>query len=160
NLPAAIPEYIRAADALPDDRAVQMKATEVLLLTRRFEDAKARVAALLEKNPKDVGALLLHADAIAALQDPTAAIKEIEEALKVSPDSSRVFVTLGAVRMQGGEAKEAESAFRQAISLEPSSINARLALANFLWAAGRVPEAEATIKEAIAKEPQHELANR
>ena len=160
NLRAAFPEYIRAADALPDDRDAQMKATQVLLLSGQFEDAKARVAALLKKNPKDVEALLLHANAMAALRDPAGAIAEIEEALKVSPDSSRAFVNLGAVRMQSGEAKEAEAAFRQAIALEPSSVDAKLALANFLWADGRAPETEATIKEALAKEPQHLLANR
>lgn len=160
NIRAAFPEYVRAADALPDDRKAQLKATEVLLLSRRFEDAKARVAVLLEKNPKDVEALLLHANAMAALRDPAGAITEIEEALKVDPNSSRAFLNLGAVRMHSGAAKEAEAAFRKAIELEPSSVDARLALANFLWAAERAPEAETVIKDALAKEPQHLLANR
>src|SRR5688500_19391443 len=39
NIRAAFPEYVRAADALPDDRKAQVKAIEVLLLARRFEDA-------------------------------------------------------------------------------------------------------------------------
>jgi tetratricopeptide (TPR) repeat protein len=160
NVRAAFPEYVRAADALPDDRKAQIKATEVLLLSRRFEDAKARVATLLAKNPKDVEALLLHANALAALRDPAGAITEIEEALKVDPNSSKAFVNLGTVRMQSGKAKEAEAAFRKAIELDPALVNARLAYANFLWAAERQTEAEAVIKEALAKEPQHLLANR
>src|SRR5687767_1505146 len=45
NLRAAFPEYIRAADALPDHRDAQIKATQVLLMTGRFDDAKARAAA-------------------------------------------------------------------------------------------------------------------
>src|SRR5688572_9188933 len=150
NIRAAFPEYVRAADALPDDRKAQVKAIEVLLLSRRFEDAKARVATLLAKNPKDVEALLLHANALAALRDPAGAITEIEEALKVDPTSSRAFVNLGAVRMRSGEAKEAEAAFRKAIELEPASMDAKLAYANFLWAAERAAEAEAVIKEALA----------
>ena len=89
NPRAAFPEFIRAADALPDDRKAQVRATQVLLLARRFEDAKARAAALLAKNPKDVEVMLLHASAMATLRDPAGAIAEIEEALKVSPDSSR-----------------------------------------------------------------------
>ena len=120
NLRAAFPEYIRAADALPDDRKAQVKATQVLLLSGRFEDAKARAAALLAKNPKDVEVMLLHANAMAALRDPAGAIAEIEEALKVNPDSSPAFMNLGAVRMRSGEAKAAEAAFRQAIALDPS----------------------------------------
>ena len=132
----------------------------MLLLGGRFEDAKARAAVLLQKNDKDVEAMLLHANAMAALRDPAGAIAQIEEALKISPDSSKAFVNLGVVRMQSGEAKQAEAAFRQAIALEPASVDPRLALANFLWSSERAPEAEATLKEVLAKEPQHLLANR
>src|SRR5262245_20050865 len=64
NLRAAAPEFIRAADALPDNRDVQIKATRILLLGGRFEDAKARATRLLTKNPKDVDALLLRANAL------------------------------------------------------------------------------------------------
>ena len=70
---AAYPEFIRAADALPDNRDVQIKATEILLLGGRFEDAKARAAMLLTKNPTDVDALLLRANAITGLQREFAA---------------------------------------------------------------------------------------
>ncbi len=160
NLRAAFPEYIRAADALPDNRDVQIKATQILLLGGRFEDAKSRADALLKKNPKDVDVILLRANAMAALQDPAGAITEIEEALKIKPDSSVVYVNLGAARMGTGDAKQAEAAFRQAIELDPSSLDAKLAWANFLWSADRAAEAEATIKEVLAKEPQHLLANR
>jgi len=160
NLQAAYPEYIRAADALPDNHDVQLKATRILLLSGQFEDAKARAAGLLEKNPKDVEALLLRANAMAGLRDPAGAIAEIEEAIKINPESSQAFVSLGAIRMNGGDAKLAEAAYRQAIALEPESMGAKLALANFLWAAGRAPEAEAALKEVLAKDPQHLLANR
>jgi len=160
NLTSAFPEYIRAADALPGNREVQLKAIQVLLLARRFDDAKARVSALLTKNPQDVDALLLHANAMVGLRDPAGAIAEIEEALKVNPDSSRAFVNLGAVQMQSGDAKEAEFAFRRAIALEPDSLDALLAFANFLWSAARAPEAEATLKTALSKDPQNLLANR
>src|SRR6266487_200605 len=157
NLRAAFPEFIRAADALPDSRDAQIKATQILLLGRRFEDAKARAAALLTKNPKDVDALLLRANALALLKDPAGAIAEIEEALKVQPNESRTFVNLGAVRMGSGDAMEAEAAFRKAISLDPSSVNAHLAFANFLWSAGRPAEAEHEVKQALSLQPRHLL---
>lgn len=160
NLRLAFPEYIRAADALPDNREVQIKATQILLLGGRFEDAKARATALVTKDPKDIEALLLRANAMAALKDPAGAITEIEEALKVNPSDSRAFVNLGAVRMQTGESKEAEAAFRQAVALQPASIDAHLALANYLWANNRAAEAEASIKSALAVDGKHLLANR
>jgi tetratricopeptide (TPR) repeat protein len=160
NLRAAFPEFVRAADALPDNRDAQIKATEVLLLGRRFEDAKARSATLLAKDPKDIDAILLHANALAALKDPDGAIAEIEEALKVDPNESRAFVNLGAVRMNSGDAAEAEAAFRKAITLDPSSANAHLAFANFLWSSRRPADAEDEIKQVLARQPRHLLANR
>src|SRR5687768_6265528 len=155
NLRAAFPEYVRAADALPDNREAQIKATQVLLLTGRFEDAKTRATALVTKNPKDVEALILRANAMVALKDPAGALAEIEEALKVNPDDSRTFVNLGAIRMNTGDGREAEAAFRQAIALDPSSVDAHLALANFLWAAERPSEAEQAIKHALSLQPQN-----
>src|SRR5215203_1520255 len=160
NLQAAFPEFVRAADALPDNRDAQLKATELLLLAGRFEDAKSRAEGLLAKNPKDIDAMLLRANAMAGLRDPAGAIAEIEEALKISPDNSRAFINLGAVRTQGGDVKQAEAAFRQAVALDLSSVNAKLALANFLWASQRGPEAEAMLKDVLAKEPKHLVANR
>ena len=158
--PAAFLEYIRAADALPDNRDAQLKATQVLLMGGRFDDAKARADTLLQKDARDVDAILLRANATAMLRDPAGAMAQIEEALKISPESSLVFVNLGAVKMRTGEAKEAEAAFRQAIALEPTSVDAKLALANFLLAAERAPEAESILKDVLAKDPQHLLANR
>jgi tetratricopeptide (TPR) repeat protein len=160
NLRDAYAEYIRAADAWPDNREAQLKATQLLLLAGRFDDAKARAGALLAKSPQDIDAILLRADAMAALKDPAGAIAEIEEATRVSPNDSRAFVTLGAVRMRSGEGKDAEAAFRKAIALDRSSAEARLALANYLWAAGRLDEAEHAIADALTLAPDHLLANR
>ena len=58
NIQAAFPEFVRAADALPDNRDAQLKATQVLLMGGRFDDAKARAEALLKKNAKDVDAMM------------------------------------------------------------------------------------------------------
>ncbi len=160
NNPAGYAEYIRAADALPNNRDAQIKATQILLVGGRFEDAKTRAASLIEKNPKDIEAMLLRANAMAALKDPAGAVEEVEQAMKVSPEDSRALVSLGAIRLRSGDAAQAEAAFRQAIALDPNSVDAQLALANFLFTAGRTDEAEQTIKRALSIDPQHVLANR
>ena len=160
NIPAAFPEYVRAADALPNNRDVQIKATELLLLAQRFDDAKARATALLQKNPKDVDAMLLRANAMAQLQELEEAVKEVEDALAIQPNEGRAYLTLADVQVRGGQRQEAEASFRRAIELQPSSPNPRLAYANFLWTAGRASEAEQEIRQAITFEPQNLLANR
>jgi tetratricopeptide (TPR) repeat protein len=160
NNPAGYAEYIRAADALPDNREAQIKAMQILLLGRRYEDAKSRASALLAKNPNDIEAMLLRANAMAALRDPAGAIAEVEQAMKLNPSDSRSLTSLGAIRLSSGDAAQAEAAFRQAVALEPGSVDTQLALANFLWSAGRSEEAEQTIKHALSLDPKHLLANR
>jgi tetratricopeptide (TPR) repeat protein len=159
NNRAALPEYIRAADALPDNREAQIKATQILLLSGRFEDAKTRASALLAKDPNDLEAMLLRANAMAAMKDPEGALAEVEQAMKIAPADSRALVGLGAIRQGSGDAAQAEAAYRQAIALDPNSIDAQLALANFLFAAGRVDEAEQTLKHALTIDAKHLLAN-
>src|SRR5687767_8513950 len=160
NIRAAFPEYIRAADALPNDRALQIKVTELLLLANQFEDAKARATAILERNPTDVDAMLLRANAMARLKEPEEALAEIQEALKVQPNDSRLLVTLGDVRNLLGDQQTAEGAFRRAIELDPASVAAHLSLANFLWSSRRPDEAEQQLKHALSIDPNHVLANR
>jgi tetratricopeptide (TPR) repeat protein len=160
NAQAAFPEFIRAADALPDNRDLQLKATQLLLIARRYQDAKARAANLLKANPNDVDALLLSANAMAGLKDPAGATKEIEEALKVAPADSRVFLSLGGVQMSSGGRKEAEDSYRRAIQLQPSSVDAHLALANFLFSSARHNEAEQELKQSVALDAKNVLANR
>ena len=160
NPQAAVPEYIRAADALPDDRDVQIKAAEILLVTRRYGDAAVRAATLLAKNPGDLDAILLRASALAGLRDFEGAISGIQEALKVHPADSRVYINLGGIHEQAGQLREAEAAYRQAIALNESSVGAHVALANFLSSNGRQADAEQELKAAIALSPRDELANR
>ena len=133
---------------------------EPVIAALRFDDAKARAETLLKKDRNDIDAMLLRATAMASLRDPVGAVAEIEEALKLEPSSSAALVTMGAVRLRGGESKQAEAAYRQAIAVDPADLNARLALANFFMATERSAEAETTLKEVIAKEPKHRLANR
>jgi tetratricopeptide (TPR) repeat protein len=49
----AIGEYVRAADVLPD-ATVQLKAGKLLLLARRFDDAKVRAEKALAAETKNV----------------------------------------------------------------------------------------------------------
>jgi tetratricopeptide (TPR) repeat protein len=160
NLRSAFPAFVRAADALPDNRQVQIKATELLLIARRFDDAKGRAAALLAKNPKDVEARLLQANAMAGLGDSDGAIAQIDETLKISPGNSGAFLSLASVRLQQGQPKEAEAALRQALAADPASPGTRLALADFLIGTRRSMEAESLLRDILTKDPRHLAANR
>jgi tetratricopeptide (TPR) repeat protein len=156
----AFREYIRAADLLPNDVTAQLKAGEMLLVGRRYEDAKTRAEAALARAPQNVEAQILRANALAGLNNVDDAVKEVEDAIRRAPDRSASYANLGALQMIRGNRDEAEAAFKQAAAMRPKSPRGYLALANFYWAAGRQDDAETQLKTALAADPKDQLANR
>ena len=155
----ALQEYVRAADLMPDNTDVQLKATALLIATGQFEDARTRVAKVLASNPKNSRALVLMGNSLAGLKDFDGAIKQLEDAVKIEP-SAAGYATLASVQLSRGNQPDAESAFRRAVAAEPNSVDAQLSLANYLWGVDRKDEAEKYFRGAVEKAPTHVMANR
>jgi putative PEP-CTERM system TPR-repeat lipoprotein len=153
-------EYIRAADLLPDDLPLQVKAGNFLLLAGRFDDAKARAEKALQRDPQNIDAQIVSANALAGLKDVDGAVAQIEDALRVDPDRSGTYSSLGALELSRGKLDEAERAFTKAVALQPDSALAQLALGNFYWLSGRVEAAEQSLNRALQIEPRNVLVNR
>lgn len=160
NLRAAYPEFIRAADLLPDDMDLQLKAGQLLLATGRYEDAKTRAQSVLSREPDNVDAQILRGNATAGMKDLSGAISDIEEAIRMAPNDERAYAQLGVMKMATGAATEAEDAFLQAVAVNPKSVDAQLALASFYWASGRQEEAEGPLRQGLRLEPDHLQAQR
>ncbi len=156
----AFRENIRAADALPDDAKVQVKAGFYLLAAGQFEDARSRALKALKKDPKNVEAQVLLGDSLAGLNDFEAALRQLEEAIRIDPKSADAYQSVGIVQTARGSKEDAEAAFRKAVQTDPKFAGGHLALANFLWSIGRPAEAEASFKEAIGVDPGNLVANR
>jgi tetratricopeptide (TPR) repeat protein len=137
----AIGEYVRAADVLPD-ATVQLKAGKLLLLARRFDDAKVRAEKALAAEPKNVEAQILLANALAGLKDLDGAVKELEEAIQLQPDRSATFANLGELELGRGRRDAAEAAFKRAVELAPATAASHLALGSFYWASAQLAGAE------------------
>ena len=156
----AFREYIRAADILENDVRAQLKAGDMLLAAKRYEDAKARADKALVIDPQHIEAQILRANALAGLNNIDDAVKEVEDAIKRAPDRSASYSSLGALQMIRGNREEAEAAFKQAAAMNPNSPQGYLALANFYLAAGRQREAETQLKTALSVGAKDELTNR
>jgi tetratricopeptide (TPR) repeat protein len=150
----AFREYVRAADLLPNDPAVQLRAGQVLLVARRYPEARDRADTVLQKDPKNVQALILMGNALANLKDFSGAISELEEAIEADSQRTLTYANLGVVQMAKGDMRAAESAFKRSADLQPKSTEAHLSLANFYWSAGRLVEAETEFKQALTLEPK------
>ena len=156
----ALPELVRAADLLPDDVALQVKAGNLLLLAGRFDDARARADKVLARDAKNLPAHLLLANSLAGLKDVDAAVAQIEEAITLEPARGATYSQLGVMELGRKNAEAAEKAFEKATELEPRSVEARMALANFYWVTGRGAEAESALKKSVEIAPENASANR
>jgi tetratricopeptide (TPR) repeat protein len=156
----ALEEYVRAADLLPEDSAVHLKASSILLLARRFDDAKALAEKVLAREPQNLEAQILLANALAGLKEFDAAVEELEQAITLNPERGETYSNLGALELGRGQKEAAERAFLKAVEINGKSAAARLALANFYWADARWTAVEKELRTVIDLEPSNLLAHR
>ena len=156
----ALREYVRAADLLPEDRDAQAKAGTFMLLAGQFQDAQALAERMIQRDPKDVHAYILLANALAGLKDTEGAVATFEKAVALDPNRASTYSELGSIQLISGNREAAEKAFKKAIEVDPKSANARMALANYLWASRDLPGAEKEMRSALALDPKHAVANR
>ena len=81
------------------------------------------------------------ATALAAGGDTRAAVEQLEETLRRTPDFPRAHFSLGAIRALQGRQQEAVEHYRTALRLQEGYVEARMGLAEALRGAGRLAEA-------------------
>ena len=149
----AIREYVRAADLLPENDDIQLKAGTALLVIGRFAEARSRAEKVLQRAPRHVQALLFAlANSLAGLKDLDRAIAEVEEAVTVDPTATQPYTNLGALHLVRGEPRGRRKALRKALEADARDAGVTV-LGNFFWSGGRLAEAEGAFKTAWALDP-------
>lgn len=156
----AIRETVRAADLLPDDAALQVRAGNMLLAAGQFEDADARANRALARDRNSTEALILKGNALANLRNFEGALTQYEQAIANRPGDEQGLLGIGAVQLAQGQRTNAEATFKRAAETNPKSIDARLSLANLFWATRDMAAAERELKAAHVIDPSNPLVNR
>ena len=154
------PRYVRAADLLPNDADLQLKAGNLLLLGGRFQDAKTRARVVLKQNPNDFRALVLLGNALAGLRVLDDAVDVAERAAVLQPDRAGLLTNLGTLRLAKGERDLAQAAFIRAVSVAGNDPRPYVALANFYRSMGRLSDAQRALEQAHQIEPTNLVVNR
>jgi tetratricopeptide (TPR) repeat protein len=158
--PRASKEYGRAADLLPDNVDVQLRAGTMRLLAHNFLDAKTFAERVIAKDPRNIVALMLRANAMAGMADVEEAVKQIEDAIALDPKRADLYTNLGTIQANGANLAAAEAAFKKGLEIAPTDARPHAAIANFYWASNRIPEAEREYLKAVELDPKDKLANR
>lgn len=156
----AIREFVRAADLLPNDSELQVKAGNFLLATGRFDDARVRAEQVLKTNPKSAAAHVLRGNALAGLKDLDGALSDMEAAIAEEPNKAVTYANLGVLQHLRGDATKAEEAYTTALQTDPGSTVIRLSYANYLIAVKRLPDAEVQLQEAYTRDRKNAMASR
>jgi putative PEP-CTERM system TPR-repeat lipoprotein len=145
--------YVRASELLPANVEAQIKGASMLLLLRRFDEARGHAEMALRAEPRNVRALLLQAHALAGLKRTGLALNSIQEAIALDPTRADTYADFAMFQFSTGSFEQGEVNLQRAADANPPSAVAQLALASLYWAQGRFAEAEDRFKRAAAAAP-------
>ena len=146
--------YLRKSQELaPDDLEVRGKLGNIYLVGRKLKEAREQAAFVLEKDPKNLDALILLASAARTSEEVAAAIHRLQEARADFADRAKFPLTLGALYLRKRDVAGAEAAFQEAVAREPKSVDAHLALGDFYTVKRDVERAEQEFKLAAELAP-------
>ena len=128
---AALPFLLKSAELDPERLDVRAKLGAVYLVGRRFDQASAEAAYVLERDPRNLEALLVLAGATRTSEEIDAAIRRLDEARPSLGNDAKLYVALGILYLRNQDPTQAETTFKEALSREPKSIEAHTALGDF-----------------------------
>lgn len=147
QLRAADRAATKVADLQPDDMSVQLLAARLKLSQRGFDEVRARMSAILSKQPDNAQVLVELGNARSHNSLPLSGLLQFSGARNKDEFDGMAFKALTGSGAVGGvtgftdtDLKASERAFRKAAALDPKTPDTQLALANFLWRAGRADE--------------------
>lgn len=121
---------------------------------KRYDEARALVSEVLEKNPRDVDSLLMRGNIALEQKRPDIAVADLRAVLRDQPGSSAVLRTLARAHLANNEPALAEENLRAALEAAPRDVAVAIDLAQLLAADGRAPQAIAVLEDAVRRAPQ------
>jgi len=153
ELAPSFPFLLKTKELVPDDMETRMKLGTMYLAGRKNAEARAEASFILERDPKNLDALLLWAGTAETPEEVAAAIDRLEGMQENFGEKAKPHLALGALYLRKQDVAKAEQAFKRAISVEPKSIEAHTLLGNFYLAKQESENAEQEFKAAAAIAP-------
>src|SRR5262245_49554964 len=124
--------YLLRAEALtPDDLDARLKLGAIYLIGGKREEARSEAVYILGKEPRNLDALGLLADASTTPEETHAAIRRLEDGRAELGGRAKFYLTLGVLYLRKQDLAKAEQAFQEAIARDPKSVEAHSMLGSF-----------------------------
>ena len=139
----------------PDPHALELEAARSAYRERRFADAEAGVAKLLEAAPENVEALVLKAALLRRSGRVDEAMASYRRALVIDPRHVIAWLDLGVCHYLKGDPFWARVFYRFANSLDPDNADVWNELGVVELALGNMEQAEQSFENAVNRNPEH-----
>ena len=149
----AYPLLLRAQALEPDNATVALRLATIYLAGGRTDDARTEADRILQKDPKNLEALLL---SVGAVKTPAELDASISRLLAVRSDfdsQAKYHLGLANLYLRKKDIRASERAFQDAIARAPASPEAHSALGNFYLLTRQREQAEREFKAAADLAP-------
>lgn len=161
DLAAVKAELLKLKDAAPDDAEASLRLARVHMAEGNVEEAKSEVERILAKDDKNLAALLLKTDILAAANDAAGLEAAITRIKTVAPENPEGYFRMGRfLRSKGdvaGEIREYERAYSLAKGQAKSTMLNEIINTQVTF--GQTEPALARIEAVLREEPEHPTAN-
>jgi tetratricopeptide (TPR) repeat protein len=139
-----------------EDSTLTLRLATIDALEGKRAAAQTTVREILEKNPKNPGALQMHARLLLAdgkLDEALATVKQLEAAEGASRATSDAYALAGQIHTAKGHTEEAVAAYTKVLSLEPRRLDAQMALARLYLARNDGKQAVTYAQQVLSIQP-------
>src|SRR5947208_6540834 len=154
----AFPLLRKSAELNPEQLDVRVKLGALYLAARRFDQASAEATYVLQREPRNLEALLVLAGATQTPDEIDAMTRRLEEARASLGHATKLYLALGALYLRRQNLAPAERTFREALSKDPKSVEAHMALGDFYMMKQDVAQAEREYQAGADLAPMDSMA--
>jgi len=151
----------RALTDYPDDASLMCLAARANLVLRRFDDAKRQIDEALHQQPEFAAAHELNGDLLLVQEQPEAAVKAYEQALRLDPTRSQVVTKIERAREDIATGQTAlPQAERNAAPGRRMAFADEIQLAQEKYRSNKPGEADKIYRSILKRDPNHVEAAR
>jgi tetratricopeptide (TPR) repeat protein len=126
----AVSEYNALYQVRPNDLGVKKKYIELLIQTKRYDQAKNLNDEILKASAGDSDAMVFRSEMQISGGDVNDAVQTLQTVVQNAPSDSQAHYVLGIALNKQGFSERAESEWRKALNLNPDYLDAERALAD------------------------------
>ena len=155
SLVAGYQELQRTVALSPSNLQARLDLGNMLLAGGVPDRAKEQAKAILAAQPNNADAYGLMSKIAYKQGDKAEALKDIQQAIALNPNDSKLHISLGLLESQNPETKGVgEAELQKAVTLDQKNPSARLALAGMLANKGDFPGAQQQVQAAVEASPK------